>query len=225
MENRFESLKKGALSLHIELDDRKLEQFALFYELMIRQNEVLNLTRITEWEDVVTKHFLDSLSLSKFMIPEHEKIIDVGTGAGFPGIPLKIAFPEIDLTLTDSLKKRLCFLEEAVSALGLKGIEIVHGRAEELGQDSRYRERFDLCVSRAVASLPVLSEYCLPFVKNGGFFVSYTSGNVEEELDSADRAIRILGGQKKDLLRFTLWGTDQSRSLVLIEKAGATPPL
>ncbi|MCQ2500430.1 MAG: 16S rRNA (guanine(527)-N(7))-methyltransferase RsmG, partial [Lachnospiraceae bacterium] len=171
---------KGLEQLGIELSDQQKEQFLKYYDLLIEWNSFMNLTGITEFQEVIVKHFLDSLSLVKaIQIKDGQKLIDVGTGAGFPGIPLKIAYPGLKVTLLDSLKKRLNFLDEVISQLGLTDIETVHGRAEDAGKNPLYREKYQLCVSRAVANLSSLSEYCLPFVEKNGYFISYKSGNVE----------------------------------------------
>ena len=207
------------------LTDVQLAQFEQYYDRLIEKNKVMNLTAITEREDVILKHFIDSLALARYVkLWEKEyKIIDVGTGAGFPGIPLKIAFPNLQVTLFDSLNKRIKFLQEMIDTLKLKEITAVHGRAEEGARDKNMREKYDFSVSRAVANMAVLSEYCIPFVKVGGYFIPYKTGTVEEEITQGKKAIQILGGKIEKIEKLMLPNSDISRSFVFIKKEKQTP--
>ena len=178
--NKEELLKSSAASIGVELNDIQISQFIKYHEILVEWNSFMNLTGITEYEEVVQKHFVDSLALCKAMgVNKVSSLIDIGTGAGFPGIPLKIAYPHLKVTLLDSLQKRIKFLDEVVMQLGLKDVETIHGRAEDYAKPSMKRESYDVCVSRAVANLASLSEYCLPYVKVGGYFVPYKSGKVD----------------------------------------------
>lgn len=222
MAYQLDKFEKGLKDLQIELSDEQVQQFLTYYEKLVETNKVMNLTAITEFEEVVEKHFLDSLSLVKVCdLSKEIRILDLGTGAGFPGIPLKIAFPELEIVLADSLNKRIKFLQDVIEELDLKKITAVHARAEELARNKEYREGFDLCVSRAVANLSTLSEYCMPFVKIGGNFISYKSGEIDEEVLNAKHAIFLLGGKTKDVFKFDLY--EQKRSFVIIEKTKGTP--
>lgn len=215
--------KKGLEKLNINLSEKQRAHFEKYYDLLIEKNKVMNLTSITEYDEVVHKHFLDSLSI--VLCPYFKtngKVIDIGTGAGFPGIPLKIVFPELEILLVDSLNKRVNFLNDVIKTLGLEGIYAIHGRAEDLGHKSEYREQYDFCLSRAVANLSTLSEYCMPFVKKNGYFISYKSGNIDLESNNAKKAVTLLGGSIEDTISFVLPNTDIERSFVVAKKNKST---
>ena len=218
------AFEKGLDEWNIQLTDKQKNQFLDYYEILTEWNTFMNLTAITEFQEVVTKHFLDSLSIVKAMdMKKVHSLMDVGTGAGFPGLPQKIVFPHIEVTLLDSLNKRVKFLNEVIQSLELEGIQALHGRAEDYGKQADCRERYDLCVSRAVANLSSLSEYCLPFVKEGGKFISYKSGKMEEELEQAKKAVYLLGGNLEKTVCFQLPDTDMERSFAVIAKTRPTP--
>ena len=220
MSRIFESKLK---ELGITLNNTQKQQFDKFYELLIEWNQVMNLTGITEYEEVNEKHFIDSLSIVKAVdMDSVVTVIDIGTGAGFPGIPLKIAFPHLKMVLLDSLNKRVQFLNTVIDTLELTDIETIHGRAEDFAKQTQYREQFDLCVSRAVANLATLSEYCIPYVKQEGMFIPYKSGEIEEELQNSKKAVHILGGEIEDVIKFQLPGTEIGRSFVKIRKVQNT---
>lgn len=221
---KYQSLINGCRYFGIELNEKQIWQFGRYYDLLTEWNQVMNLTAITDFEEVMQKHFVDSLAAVKCMEIEKTKtLLDVGTGAGFPGLPLKMIYPQLKVVLLDSLNKRIRFLDEVVDKLGLTDVETIHGRAEDFGKRAEYRETFDVVVSRAVSNLASLSEYCIPFVKKGGYFISYKSGNVEEEAEQARKAVYVLGGKQKMIEKFSLPESDMERSLVVIEKIAGTP--
>ena len=217
--------------LDIFLTERQLSQFIDYYKLLIEWNEKINLTAITEFEDVCVKHFLDSASVVKLFSSYKEaeeyfkdkSMIDVGTGAGFPGVCLKILFPDLYLTLMDSLDKRIKFLNEVISNLSLEKIQTVHARVEDFAKKEEFREQYDFATARAVATLPVLSEYCLPFVKVGGSFIAYKSEKANEEVSLSQNAFKVLGGKLKENVSFVLPSTEFNRSIIVIEKETNTP--
>lgn len=216
--------EKDLEELGISLSDGQMAQFLSYYEMLVEWNGRMNLTAITEYGDVLKKHFVDSLSLVKACdLGSPGSLIDVGTGAGFPGLALKIAFPQLQVTLLDSLGKRIQFLDAVIEELELTGVEAIHGRAEDLAKPGKLRESFDLCVSRAVANLSTLSEYCIPFVKKGGLFIAYKSENALPEIQGAENALAALGGKMEKRIEFCLPGSNIYRSLFVIKKAERTP--
>lgn len=225
-------LKKVFGEIGIELNDKQINQFQKYYEILIDVNKYMNLTAITEEKDVIIKHFLDSISIVVFkeldFINKVKKmditsVIDIGTGAGFPGIPLKIIFPSLNITLVDSLNKRVNFLNTVIDELKLDKITAIHARAEEIAKDDKYREKYDLCVSRAVANLATLSEYCLPFVRVNKYFVPYKSQKLDEEILYGKKCISVMGGKIIDKYKFILPETDNERSFIFIKKIKNTP--
>ncbi|MCI8799027.1 MAG: 16S rRNA (guanine(527)-N(7))-methyltransferase RsmG [Lachnospiraceae bacterium] len=219
-----ENLVRDMNSLGITLTDGQLSQLMQYYEMLLEWNQKMNLTAITEFEDVMKKHFIDSASLIKaYDISKAVSVIDVGTGAGFPGLVLKIIFPDSHLILLDSLNKRIQFLNAVIGALRLKNVEAVHGRAEDYARQGKWREHFDLCVSRAVANLSTLSEYCLPFVKQNGYFIAYKSEKSSDEMEQAGKAISLLGGRLEKKVDFMLPDSDIGRVLYVIQKDRKTP--
>ena len=215
------------LSKHnFELTDKQKQQFKLYFKMLIEVNEHVNLTRITEEDEVYLKHFYDSITpLFTFgaVFKDGATLCEVGAGAGFPSIPLKILKPGLKVTIVDSLQKRLNFLKDLISELGLTDVELVHGRAEDVGQNKLYRERFDIVTARAVARMSVLSEYCLPLVKKGGYFVALKGPKAEDELDDGKKALEVLGGKLIKDEELTLPASEEERTLVLVQKVKSTP--
>lgn len=215
------------LSKHnFELTDKQKQQFKLYFKMLIEVNEHVNLTRITEEDEVYLKHFYDSITpLFTFgaVFKDGATLCDVGAGAGFPSVPLKILKPGLKVTIVDSLQKRLNFLKDLISELGLTDVELVHGRAEDVGQNKLYRERFDIVTARAVARMSVLSEYCLPLVKKDGYFVALKGPKAEDELDDGKKAIEVLGGKLIKDEELTLPESEEERTLVLVQKVKSTP--
>lgn len=228
MSHDFSTLINNCKKWNIVLTEKQIKQFDQYYDLLVEWNSFMNLTAITEFDEVCQKHFLDSLSIVK-AYPDHYfkentfQFIDIGTGAGFPSIPIKIVFPNLKFTLVDSLNKRIKFLNEVIDQLQLSDCTAVHGRAEDLAKNSSYREQYDFCVSRAVANLSTLCEYCMPYVKVGGRFVSYKSEKITEEAEKAKHAISVLGGKFERQVEFTLPDSDIYRNIYIIQKEKITP--
>ena len=216
-------LISGAKELDIQLSETQVEQFMRYKTLLQEWNQKMNLTAITEDREVITKHFLDCMTINKALnMSEQKTVIDIGTGAGFPGLVIKIAFPHLKVTLVDALKKRLTFLETVINELGLTDIECVHSRAEDLGKNKQYREGFDICASRAVANLAVLSEYTLPFVKVDGYLIALKGQKLDEELEQGQKAIKILGGQLEEVVHTGVPFTDLDHKIAKIKKVKST---
>ncbi len=222
--NDKEYLKTGFNSMGFDVEDKEIDKFLDLKEILLEWNEKINLTTITQKEEIFIKHYFDSVAcLMDGYIKEGMKVIDVGTGAGFPGIPLKILRKDIKLTLLDSLNKRINYLEDALSRLNIKNVELVHARAEEGGANIKYREKFDIVLSRAVAPMNILAEYCLPYVNVGGFFLCQKGPNCEEELKAAENAMVLLGGQLKEVKLYKLPYSDITHSIIIIQKVKNTP--
>lgn len=219
----IKTLEEGFKQLNIPYSSEIENKFIKYRDLLKEWNQKINITSIEDDEEIYVKHFLDSiLLLFNSTINENKSLIDVGTGGGFPGYPLKIVNDNYNVTLLDSLRKRIDFLDEVKKELNLHNVELIHGRAEDFGQNNSYREKFDICVSRAVAPLNVLSEYCLPFVKVGGYFAAYKSENISPEISNSENAIKKLGGKVKEIREVNLPGTDIVRKIVVIEKVEST---
>ena len=215
-------LSKYLKEINVEADDKQLEEFYKYMNLLLEWNEKINLTAITEPNEIILKHFVDCGTILK-MLDNNSKIIDLGTGAGFPGIPLKILNKELDITLMDSLNKRIIFLDEVIKNLKLDKIKTVHSRAEDLARIKEYRERYDIVLSRAVANLPVLLEYTLPFLKKGGRCICMKGPNIDEEIKNAQKALKVLGGEIEKIDTIVLPNSDITRNIITIKKIAQTP--
>lgn len=220
----YDILKQASDNESLDFTEDKYDKFIRYKELIKEWNEKVNLTAITEDSEIIKKHFIDSIKVFKFQeLKNAKKVIDIGTGGGFPGIPMKIINPSSKVVLLDSLNKRINFLNEVIKELKLNDIETIHGRAEDFAQENKYRERFDVAVSRAVANLTVLTEFCLPFVKIGGCFVAMKGPAIDEEMKEAKNAIKILGGEVEEILKVDIEGSDLNHNLVIIRKLKETP--
>ncbi|HEY0070087.1 MAG TPA: 16S rRNA (guanine(527)-N(7))-methyltransferase RsmG [Chloroflexia bacterium] len=237
MESRLTLLEEGARQLGFTLNSRQLEQFQLYYDTLVHWNSRMNLTAITDYDLVQVRHFLDSLTVGAALLselrddhpaieapPDNFRLIDIGTGAGFPGVPLKILWPHIALTLNDSIGKKTAFLRELTRILDLPGVDVVTARAEELGQDKAHRQRYDLVTARALSTLPVLCEYCLPLARIGGRVLAPKKGDISQELTEGGRAARLLGGRLGKSYPFTLPGDEGPRTVISVRKVAPTPP-
>ncbi len=220
----FDILNEACLNEGLSFDEVKYNQFMKYKDMVKEWNEKINLTAITEDTEIIKKHFIDSIKALKFTpLKNAKKIIDVGTGAGFPGIPLKIVMPELEVVLLDSLNKRVNFLNEVIRELGLAGITAIHGRAEDFAMQANYREKFDAAVSRAVANMAVLSELCIPYVKVNGYFVALKGPAVDEEIKEGSKAVSTLGGMVEEIIKVQVEGTDLNHNLVVVKKFKNTP--
>lgn len=218
-----EVLKNGALSYNINLSQEQVDQFIIYKDLLKSWNEKINLTAITDDMEIIKKHFIDSISIVKSgVLKEGMSLIDVGTGAGFPGIPIKIIMPGIRVVLLDSLNKRITYLNEVIKELKLKDIEAIHGRAEEFSKNDKYREKFDISTARAVANLSVLSEYCIPYVKVKGYFIAMKGPSIDEEIQSGKNAIGTLGGKFVEIVKTEIPGEDFNHNILIVEKTSKT---
>lgn len=220
--NFEEKLKEKIQKLNIEIEDNQIDNFHKYMELLLEWNQKMNLTAITQEDDVILKHFVDSLTIQKYL-KEGKSLADIGTGAGFPGIPLNIMNNDVKYTLVDSLNKRINFLNEVISNLDLKNIETMHSRIEEFGQNKKYRESFDIVTSRAVASLKVLLEYMLPLTKVGGICICMKASNIEEEINDSKKALEVLGGKIEKIEKIILPDSDIERNIIIIRKEKNTP--
>lgn len=220
--NFEEKLKQKIQKLNIEVEDKQIDNFRKYMELLLEWNQKMNLTAITQEDDVILKHFVDSLTIQKYL-KEGKSLSDIGTGAGFPGIPLNIMNNNVKYILVDSLNKRINFLNEVISNLDLKNIEAIHSRIEEFGQNKKYRESFDIVTSRAVASLKVLLEYMLPLTKVGGICICMKASNIEEEINDSKKALEVLGGKIEKIEKTILPDSDIERNIIIIRKEKNTP--
>lgn len=218
-----EELVNKLKKIDISIEENDVEKFEIYMKMILEWNEKINLTAITEENDMILKHFVDSLTILKY-IKEKDKVIDVGTGAGFPGIPIKIMNEDIEINLMDALNKRIIFLKEVINTLKLEKINTIHSRAEELSRNRLHREKYDIAISRAVANLSTLSEYMLPFTKIGGKCICMKGGNIDEEANMAKNAIKELGGKIIEINKFVLPDSEFERSIVIIEKISSTKP-
>ncbi|MCC0670864.1 16S rRNA (guanine(527)-N(7))-methyltransferase RsmG [Clostridioides sp. ES-S-0005-03] len=222
--NNIELLENGIKNFNIDTNDDMLQKFKTYRDILVDWNQKMNLTGIEDEKEVYIKHFLDSISAVKNeYIKNGMSIIDVGTGAGFPGIPLKICLEELELTLLDSLNKRISFLEEVARALELEGIKFIHGRAEDFGKDEKYREKYDIATARAVAGLPILMEFCVPFVKVGGYFICLKGPNANLELEESKKAIDTLGLEFIEKIDVELPEIDLNHNILVFKKIHETP--
>ncbi|SKA91464.1 16S rRNA m(7)G-527 methyltransferase [Clostridium sp. USBA 49] len=222
----FEIMNTACINEKLYFDKEKYDKFMKYKDLIKEWNEKINLTAITEDEDIVKKHFIDSIKIFRFsLLNTAKRIIDIGTGAGFPGIPISIMLPEVEVVLLDSLNKRVNFLNEVIKELNLKNITALHGRAEDFAREKGYRENFDFAVSRAVANMAVLSELCIPYVKTNGYFIALKGPSVEEEINEGKKAIVTLGGVIEDIINVDIENTDLKHNLVIVKKIKETPKI